>query len=142
MSAADDLAAALFALDIGPLTTAAVTTQITRAVIAWAASRGWATRREARVGVGEAAQLGFVDVMVHRQPAAPDIAIEIDSTDKPWSLDKLRHAVAAGMHAIWIRWGDDTWAGAFDDVDVIQLPVSRRPALRGGSVGQLSLWSS
>ena len=45
--------AALFRLETSTLTTAAVTARITRAVIDWAAARGWATRVEARVGVGE-----------------------------------------------------------------------------------------
>ena len=136
----DDLAGALYRLDAGSLTTRAVTARITRAVIEWAESHGWATRNEARVSVGEAVRLGFVDVIVLRQPRAPDLAIEIDSTDKPWSVDKLRHAAAAGMHPIWIRWGDDGWAGAFEDVDVIQLPVTRRPGSRATTAQQMSLW--
>jgi hypothetical protein len=140
MTDTDDLARALFRLEASTLTTSAVTARITRAVIDWAAARGWATRREARVGVGEETRLGFVDVIVLRQPAAPDVAIEIDSTDKPWSVDKLRHAAAAGMHPVWIRWGDDEWAGAFDDIDVIQLPVARRSASRSTGGGQLSIW--
>jgi hypothetical protein len=49
--------------------------------------------------------------------------------------------VAAGMEAIWIRWGDDEWAGTFDDVDVIQLPVARRQATRARGKIQLSLWN-
>jgi hypothetical protein len=136
----DDLARTLFRLETSPLTTAAVTARITRAVIEWAAGRGWAARTEARVGVGEATRLGFVDVIVKRGENQPDLAIEIDSTHKPWSVDKLRHAVAAGMEGIWIRWGDDEWAGAFDDVDVIQLPVTRRTRSRARPRTQLGLW--
>jgi hypothetical protein len=136
----DDLARTLFCLETSPLTTAAMTARITRATVEWAAAHGWATRKEARVGVGEATRLGYVDVIVLRQPAAPDLAIEIDSTDKPWSVDKLRHAAAAGMHPIWIRWGDDAWAGAFADVDVIQLPVTRRSRSRASRLSQLELW--
>ena len=117
-----------------------MTARITRAVMEWAAARGWAVRTEARVGVGEETRLGFVDVIVKRGHHQADLAIEIDSTHKPWSVDKLRHAVAAGMEGVWIRWGDDEWAGAFDDVDVIQLPVTRRPASRRASEGQLSIW--
>jgi hypothetical protein len=90
--------------------------------------------------VGEDTRLGFVDVIVKRGSRQPDLAIEIDSTHKPWSVDKLRHAVAAGMEGIWIRWGDDEWAGAFDDVDVIQLPVARRSRSRARQLSQLELW--
>jgi hypothetical protein len=136
----DDLAGALFRLENSTRTTAVVTAQITRAVIQWAAARGWTARTEARVGVGETARLGYVDVVVLRGPYLPDLAIEIDSTDKPWSVDKLRHAIAAGMEGIWIRWGTDDWAGAFADVDVIQLPLARRPAARVSRDDQLSIW--
>ncbi len=142
MTDTDDLACALFRLDPGASATRAVTAQITRAVVEWAAARGWSTRTEARVGVGNETRLGFVDVIVLRQPALPDLAIEIDSTDKPWSVDKLRHAAAAGMQPIWIRWGDDEWAGAFEDVDVIQLPLLRRGATRDVDAGQIELWRS
>src|SRR4051794_30313331 len=107
-----------------------MTARITRAVVEWALARGWAPRTEARVDAGAAERLGFVDVIVRRGNGGSDLAIEIDSTDKPWSVEKLRHAVAAGMEAIWVRWGDDFWAGAYDDVDVIQLPTLRRSARR------------
>jgi hypothetical protein len=135
----DDLARTLFRLETSTLTTAAMTARITRAVIQWAAARGWVARTEARVGVGELTRLGFVDVIVKRGDNQPDLATEIDSTHKPWSVDKLRHAVAAGMEAVWIRWGDDEWAGAFDDVDVIQLQLTRRARARF-QAGQTELW--
>jgi hypothetical protein len=135
----DDLAGVLFGLETSTLTTAAMTRRITRAVVEWAGARGWAARTEARVDVGDAERRGFVDVLVLRAPAQPDLAIEIDSTDKPWSVDKLRHVAAAGMQPIWIRWGDAEWAGAFDDVDVIQLPLLRRQRHRAAG-GQMALW--
>jgi len=136
--AADELASVLFNLDGASLTTRDMTARITRAVVEWALARGWTPRTEARVDPG---QLGFVDVIVRRPDGQPDLAIEIDSTDKPWSVSKLRHAIAAGMDAIWIRWGDDEWAGAFEDVDVIQLPVMRRSAHRSTTVRQLGFWT-
>src|SRR5687767_7054973 len=104
MSAADELAGVLFSLDEVALTTRAMTARITCAVVEWALANGWAPRTEARVDAG---QLGYVDVIVRRGVGVNDLAIEIDSTDKPWSVAKLRHAVAAGMDAIWIRWGDE-----------------------------------
>ena len=65
--------------------------------------------------------------------------IEIDSADKPWSVAKLQHAAAAGMEAIWVRWGDDDWSGVYADIDVIQLRI-RRSADRRSSAGQLAFW--
>ncbi len=145
MTVADDLAVFLFRLDPHSLTTGATTTHITRAILAWAVERGWLARTEARVvapsEMGGASAIGFVDVVIRRGGSLADVVIEIDSTDKQWSLAKLRHAAAAGMHAIWIRWGEETWAGAYDDVDVIQLPVARRTASRAGTLGQMTLWS-
>lgn len=109
VSVTDDLATVLFATDLAGLSTAAVTARITREVVAWARARGWAARTEARVdvptGQTPTEQLGFVDVVVRRADRMPDLAIEIDSADKPWSVIKLQHAAAAGMHAIWVRWG-------------------------------------
>lgn len=143
-SVADDLATALFALDTGRRTTEAVTRQITREIVGWAIAHGWSPRTEARVHAppspAGAPRLGFIDVIVRRGGADADLAIEIDSADKPWSVTKLRHAAAAGLHAIWVRWGDEAWAGVYDDVDVIQLPEMRRSAHRPAVCDQLTLW--
>ena len=142
IDATDELASCLFALDTESLDTVAITAQITRAIAQWAVAHGWNPCAEARVNLptndrGES-RIGYIDVVV-RRGGKPDLAIEVDSGDKPWSLDKLRHAVAAGMHAIWVRWGDDAWAGYYHDIDVIQLPARRRSAAR--HVGhQLPLW--
>jgi hypothetical protein len=139
----DSLATELFALELGRLTTAAVTAAITRAIVRMARSCGWQVRTEARVEVpvfgGLPEQLGFVDVLVSRGRPFPDVAIEIDSTDKAWSVVKLQHAAAAGMHAIWVRWGDEAWAGVYADIDVIQLPTLRRTRTRP-STAQLTVW--
>jgi hypothetical protein len=121
-----------------------MTSHITRQIVAWAAARGWSTRTEARVNAPSAAgdeRLGFLDVIVRRGAGMPDLAIEIDSADKPWSVDKLRHAASAGMHAIWVRWGDDEWAGLYDDIDVIQLRLLRRASRAPTGDAQLALWS-
>ena len=138
----DELATVLFALDTASLTTSAVTARITRTIVAWAVAHGWSVRNEARVDVAARTgrQRGYMDIVIRRDGQAQDIAIEIDSAAKPWSLDKLRHAASAGMHAIWIRWGDEIWAGAYDDVDVIQLPQTRKPGSRAGTNLQQPLW--
>jgi hypothetical protein len=140
----DALADLLFGLDLNGLPTSGVTRSITVAVVRWAHDRGWVVRTESRVELVTrddhlADRLGFVDVVVRRGEGRPSVAIEIDSTDKPWSVVKLQHAAAAGMHAIWVRWGDDAWAGVYDDVDVIQLRASRLVKRRAAN-GQLTAW--
>jgi hypothetical protein len=140
-SLVDDLATVLFELDVHKSSTGVVTRQITDAVVKWALARGWTPRVEARVEALTmlgSPRLGYLDVLV-RRAGLPDLAIEIDSGDKPWSVDKLQHVAAAGMHAIWIRWGDEQWAGVYDDVDVIQLWLVKRP-LRRRSSPQIALW--
>jgi hypothetical protein len=145
MNVVDDLATVLFALEEDPLATRDMTAKITRQIVEWAVQCGWSVRTEARVrAISEARSdpaLGYLDVVVRRRDGEPDLAIEIDSADKPWSVDKLRHAAAGGMQAIWVRWGDDAWAGIYDDIDVIQLPILRRPAFRATAADQLPLWS-
>jgi hypothetical protein len=129
----DDLASTLFELEIEARTTGAVTRQLTRAIVDWALTRGWRPRVEARVEAmapSLTAKLGYIDVIVSRSSGEPDLAIEIDSGDKPWSVDKLRHAARAGMEAIWVRWGDEEWAGVYEDIDVIQRWLARRPLHR------------
>ena len=145
---ADDLASVLFTLEEGSLSTAAVTALITGEVARWALSRGWSVRSEARVRLPADSlpravreRTGFIDLIVGRGGGQPDLAIEIDSTDKEWSLAKLRHAAEAGMQAIWIRWGDEAWAGMHEDVDVIQLPARRRSASRARRTSQLTIWA-
>lgn len=142
MDVTDDLARVLFELEVMD-TTAATTRRITHAITCWAHERGWAARTEARVGVPDESEagrrLGFVDVVIRRGGDGPDLAIEIDSADKPWSVNKLRHASAAGMRGIWIRWGDADWATAYRGIDVIQLQIQRRAATIDVAA-QLPLW--
>lgn len=140
-SDANNLATALFALEPRSASTSQMTRFITDAVINWAIANGWTPRVEARVEALTtlgSPRLGYLDVIV-RRAGLPDLAIEIDSGDKPWSVDKLQHAAAAGMHAIWIRWGDEQWAGLYDNVDVIQLWLTRRPQHKG-SADQIAIW--
>jgi hypothetical protein len=144
MNVVDDLATALFSLKDARLETRDMTARITREIVDWAIAHGWAARTEARVRPPPGSRFdprsGFMDVVVRRSDGQPDLAIEIDSADKPWSVSKLRHAAAGGMLAIWVRWGDEEWAGIYDDVDVIQLPTLRRPSNPRRVQDQLSLW--
>jgi hypothetical protein len=140
----DELATVLFALDAGSDTTARTTSRIAREITRWALSRGWSPRPEARVDFpissGSDPRLGYVDLVIRRRSPESDLAIEIDSTDKPWSLAKLRYLASTGMHAVWVRWGDEAWAGLYYDVDTIQLPTPRRSRARPRLADQLTFW--
>jgi len=141
----DALADALFEFDPGPKPTAGVTAAITRLIVRWARGQGWVVRTEARVELGNRGNsvplIGFVDVLITQRAGQPDVAIEIDSADKPWSVVKLQHAALAGMHAVWVRWGDDAWAGVYEHIDVIQLRTLRRTGHRRAT-DQLTVWET
>lgn len=141
--AIDELAALVFSLDTSRLSARAITARVTSAIAAWAVGRGWTARTEARVELravdGSLRDYGFIDLLVHREPGVPGLAIEIDQTDKPWSVAKLRYVMALGMEAVWIRWSGPDWTDV-DGVHVIHLPeVEKKPAPRR-TPAQLSLW--
>ncbi|OHB56582.1 MAG: hypothetical protein A2173_01835 [Planctomycetes bacterium RBG_13_44_8b] len=46
---------------------------------------------------------GLVDIII-RSPDGIRYAIEIDSSNKKWSLEKLLHAHSIGYVPIWVRW--------------------------------------
>jgi hypothetical protein len=46
---------------------------------------------------------GFIDVII-RRPDGIRYAIEIDSSNKKWSLEKLLYAHSVGYVPIWVRW--------------------------------------
>jgi len=88
---------------------------------------------------GSLQYFGYLDLIVHRGQGEVDIAVEIDQTDKPWSVAKLQYAMALGMEAVWIRWSGSDWTDV-DGVHVIHLPeVEKKPAPRLAPA-QLSLW--
>jgi hypothetical protein len=139
---ADELADVVYRLDAIALPTAQKTRHITQEIARWAVERGWRVRREAgmRLCTGGLERRGFYDLVIDAGGASAPIAVEIDTTDKAWSLEKLRHAAASGMCAIWIRWGDEGWAEVDDEVYVIQLPPSRRPQDVSRRTEQMPIW--
>lgn len=57
-------------------------------------------------------------------PDGSTLAIEIDRAFKNWSARKLRHAKAAGMVELWIRWsGAYTW---LSDIKVLNVNYAQR----------------
>ena len=112
--------------------------------MSWALANGWSVKTEARVVLSQSAartgDYGFVDLIVRRGGGEPDLAIEIDQTDKPWSAAKLQYAMALGMEAVWIRWSGATWTGA-DGIHVIHLPQAERRLVPRPAPAQLTLWN-
>ena len=139
----DELAAVVFALDATRLSARAISARLTTAIASWALAKGWSLRTEARIELrtadGRLQDYGFVDVIVRRGSGEPDLAIEIDQTDKPWSVAKLQYAMAMGMQAVWIRWSGADWTDV-EGVHVIHLPeVEKEPAPRRAPA-QLAFW--
>ena len=139
----DELAALAFSLDTRRMSARAITARVTSAIMSWALAKGWSARTEARVELrrtdGSLQDYGFIDLIVHRGSGETDLAIEIDQTDKPWSIAKLQYAMALGMEAIWICWSGADWTDV-EGVHVIHLPeVERHLAPRSGPA-QLTIW--
>lgn len=139
----DELAALVFSLDTTRLSARAITTRVTSAIASWAVAKGWSPRTEARVEMravdGSLQDYGYIDLIVHRGFGETDIAVEIDQTDKPWSVAKLQYAMALGMEAVWIRWSGSDWTDV-DGVHVIHLPEVEKKTAPRSAPAQLSLW--
>ena len=86
-----------------------ITRLVTDAVLAWAQANDWSARKEERIKVdgyvsprGKSRSSGLIDIWCRSLWA--DLAIEIDRTNKSWSLAKLVQAQQNGAHAVWVRW--------------------------------------
>jgi hypothetical protein len=92
-------------VDLLALSKANGTHQLAGFIRSWAHSRNLVCEQE--VHVGACRQLkksgylyrGYLDFVIDRR-----LAIEIDSTNKRWSLIKLEHAAQVGLAPVWIRW--------------------------------------
>lgn len=89
---------------------AAGTAELTELIVRWACAgrrvgHRWTCHREVFVPVirESGALSGIVDLVVER-PSLADLVIEIDSTNKAWSAEKLQFAHRAGGVPIWVRW--------------------------------------
>jgi hypothetical protein len=78
---------------------------ITSSIESFARSRGLACEREVFLGLNRKTDgyKGLIDVIIKRPEGMP-YAIEIDSSNKRWSLEKLLHAHSIGYVPIWVRW--------------------------------------
>jgi hypothetical protein len=77
---------------------------ITAEVVAWAKDHRFDTRQEVEAVATKrkpcGRNIGLLDV-VCTHPSGQQIAVEVDFTNKIWSIEKL----AAEADAIWVKWG-------------------------------------
>lgn len=139
----DELARIAFSVDTSGMSAKAITALLTREIVTWALSKGWSVKTEARVEPSRVprrrTEYGYIDVVVRPGEGLPDLAIEIDQTDKPWSIAKLQYAMALGMEAVWIRWSGADWIDV-EGIHVIHLPETDRRLLQRTAPAQLRLW--
>jgi len=62
---------------------------------------------------------GYLDFVLEKDNER--FAIEVDSSNKKWSLQKLLHAHSLGYRPIWIRWCVPIRIGVPEDVYLIDL---------------------
>jgi hypothetical protein len=90
------------------LSRSAVTELLTDHVAAWGRSHGFDIQTEVE-GVATKRKsygrhIGLLDVLcTHR--SGQQIAVEIDNTNKVWSIEKLAAEADSGKLAIWVKWG-------------------------------------
>jgi hypothetical protein len=78
---------------------------ITSSIESFAHSQELTYEREVFLGLNRktSGRKGLID-MVIKSPEGIGYAIEIDSSNKKWSLEKLLHAHSIGYVPIWVRW--------------------------------------
>jgi hypothetical protein len=78
---------------------------ITSSIESFAHGRGLTCEKEVFLGLSRKAsrRKGLVDIVI-KSPEGIGYAIEIDSGNKKWSLEKLLHAHSIGYVPIWVRW--------------------------------------
>ncbi|MBF6215779.1 hypothetical protein IU487_32800 [Nocardia puris] len=84
------------------------TALITEQTVRWAHANGWTVdlEREALIArrTGRRMYHGHLDVFCWRDDHLPCIAIEIDRSNKRWSVEKLLAEADTGNIALWVRW--------------------------------------
>lgn len=78
---------------------------LTSSIESFARSRGLMCEREVFLGLKRKTDgyKGLIDIII-KGPEGTPYAVEIDSSNKKWSLEKLLHAYRKGYVPIWVRW--------------------------------------
>jgi hypothetical protein len=123
-----DLAARLDGLVFADLTTDQVTARIIDEVVAWGRGHGWRVYRRAPSVVPLPPPLerqhSVLDVGVARADGPP-LAVEVDSTDRRRTVEKLLAEAEAGRVPIWVRWSAGPIAVPPLPVRMVALQVTR-----------------
>jgi hypothetical protein len=99
------------------------TEQLARFIRNWARSQHLRCDREVHLGATRSLAKsgyfykGYLDFVI-----GESLAIEIDSTNKRWSLMKLEHAAQFGFAPVWIRWYSAQSFSVPTTVRLIMLP--------------------
>jgi hypothetical protein len=112
-----------------------VTALLTDAVAEWGRAHHWKVYRRAPSVVPLPApyadRFSVVDVGIARPGAAP-VVVEVDSTDRQRTLDKLLAEAAAGRVALWVRWGRGPFTTPPPPVRLVTCVVTSRRDLATG----------
>ena len=123
-----DLAARLDGLVFADLTTEQVTARIIDEVVSWGRGHGWRVYRRPPSVVPLPPPLdkqhSVLDVGVARADGPP-LAIEVDSTDRRRTVEKLLAEAEAGRVPIWVRWSAVPIAVPPPPVRMVPLRVTR-----------------
>jgi len=114
-------------LTFADLSRSATTSLIAEQAMAWARWHGFVVRTEVEA---IASRLRPRDhrisplAIAGEHPAGRQIAIEIDSINRVWSIEKLATEADAGKFALWIKWGGPVTLSLIPEkIGVVELPV-------------------
>jgi hypothetical protein len=106
-----------------------VTDLLVDAVVEWGRSRHWRVYRRARsvmpLPAPYADRFSVVDVGIARAGDAP-IVVEVDSSDRQRTLDKLVAEAQSGRIALWVRWGRGPFSKPPPPVRLVTCVVTSR----------------
>ena len=103
------------------------TFELTRFIYKWSLSHGFHCEREVYLGSDRIsrktgrAYRGFLDFVIGHW-----LAVEIDSSNKRWSLAKLEDAAQRGYVPVWIRWSTPQKLHVPSYIHLILLPSRTR----------------
>jgi len=104
------------------------TALITQHTVRWGHANGWTVdlEREALIArrTGRRMYHGHLDVFCWRDDHLPCIAIEIDRSNKRWSVEKLLAEADTGNIALWGRWYGTTRIAVPDTVGLVDISAT------------------